>query len=166
MALETQGLEPPGSRGEDDNILPKGAILQNRYEIIKVLGVGGMGAVYLSQDLRFTGVKRLCALKEMISTTPDPHVRRLAVESFKREANLLVELRHPGIPQIYDFFTDSVRSYLAMEYVEGDNLEDVLDKTEGMLKEEIGMECPNPPFYFLKYLHLRTHPCFSQGVKV
>lgn len=72
MALGTQGLENSGSRGEDDNILPKGAILQNRYEIIKVLGVGGMGAVYLAQDLRFTGVKRLCALKEMISATPDP----------------------------------------------------------------------------------------------
>ena len=165
MALETQGLETPGSRGEDDNILPKGAILQNRYEIIKVLGVGGMGAVYLSQDLRFTGVKRLCALKEMISTTPDPHVRRLAVESFKREANLLVELRHPGIPQIYDFFTDSVRSYLAMEYVEGDNLEDVLDGTEGMLKEEVVLDWGIQVCDVLTYLHDQDPPIIFRDIK-
>ena len=65
-----------------------------------------------------------------------PAVRRLAVQSFEREANLLVRLNHPGIPKIYDFFTESVRSYLVMEYVEGGDLEGVLDKTEGMLKTE------------------------------
>ena len=91
MGLETQQFsssdnKKPADTGEfDENILPKGAVLQSRYEIIKVLGVGGMGAVYLAQDLRFTGVTRMCAVKEMISTTPDPHVRRLAVQSFERE---------------------------------------------------------------------------------
>jgi serine/threonine protein kinase len=136
VAIETQRFnspQKPSSHEFDENILPKGAILQSRYEVHKVLGVGGMGAVYLAQDLRFTGVVRMCAVKEMISTTPDPQVRRLAVQSFEREANLLAQLNHQGIPEIYDFFTEGVRSYLVMEYVEGENLEDILDKTEGML---------------------------------
>ena len=140
MVFETQRLEgsdPPqkpqgASSGYDENILPKGAVLQKRYEIIKVLGVGGMGAVYLARDLRFTGIIRKYALKEMISTTPDPHIRRLAVESFSREANLLVQLNHPGIPKIYDVFSEAVRSYLVMEYVEGEDLENVLENTEGI----------------------------------
>lgn len=158
MAVDTHRLENYNSQDSgndkyDENILSKGAVLQSRYEIIKVLGVGGMGAVYLAQDLRFSGVTRLCALKEMISTTPDPHVRRLAVQSFMREANLLVQLSHPGIPQIYDFFTEGIRSYLAMEYVKGSDLEDVLENTEGMLKEDVVLDWALQVCDVLIYLH-------------
>jgi serine/threonine protein kinase/outer membrane protein assembly factor BamB len=169
VALETQSFGPkksPHDTGEfDENILPKGAVLQSRYEIIKVLGVGGMGAVYLAQDLRFTGVTRMCAVKEMISTAPDPHVRRLAVQSFEREANLLVRLNHPGIPKIYDFFTESVRSYLVMEYVEGEDLEDVLDKTEGMLKTETVLDWTLQICDVLGHLHSQNPPIVFRDMK-
>jgi serine/threonine protein kinase len=173
VAIDTQRLtnaEPPqkpqGSGGGfDEHILPKGAVMQKRYEIIKVLGVGGMGAVYLAQDLRFTGVVRRCALKEMISSTPDPHMRRLAVESFSREANLLVQLNHPGIPKIYDFFTESVRSYLVMEYVEGEDLENVLEHTAGMLKEETVLDWSAQVCDVLIYLHGQTPPIIFRDLK-
>lgn len=166
MALETQHLDDYGSQqGDSDNILPKGVILQSRYEIVKVLGVGGMGAVYLAQDLRFSGVTRYCALKEMISTTPDPQIRRLAVQSFMREANLLVQLHHPGIPQIYDFFSETVRSYLAMEYVEGEDLENVLENTEGMLKEEIVLDWAAQVCDVLIYLHNREPAIVFRDIK-
>lgn len=171
MAIDTQRLGDFGSGGSggddkyDENILPKGAVLQNRYEVIKVLGVGGMGAVYLTQDLRFSGVTRLCALKEMISTTPDPHVRRLAVQSFMREANILVQLNHPGIPQIYDFFTEGVRSYLAMEYVKGSDLEEVLENTQGMLKEEIVVDWAIQVCDVLMYLHGRDPAIVFRDLK-
>lgn len=158
MVLETQHLRGPEPEGSDDsdyseNILPKGAVLQSRYEIIKVLGVGGMGAVYLTRDLRFSGVTRIVAIKEMISTTPDPHVRRLAVQSFEREANLLVQLSHPGIPKVSDFFTESVRSYLVMEFVDGKDLETVLEGTEGMLKEDTVLDWAIQICDVLIYLH-------------
>jgi serine/threonine protein kinase len=165
VVAETQRLENSGSHGGDDNILPKGTILQHRYEVIKVLGVGGMGAVYLTQDLRFTGIKRLCALKEMISLDTDPGVRRLTVEAFTREANLLVQLRHPGIPQIYDFFTDNVRSYLAMEYVEGEDLENVLENTEGMLVEDLVLDWAIQICDVLIYLHGQDPPIIFRDFK-
>lgn len=172
MVFETQRLpdaEPPrkpqGLDGSEDNILPKGAVLQKRYEIIKVLGVGGMGAVYLAQDLRFTGVVRRCAIKEMISTTPDPHIRRLAVESFSREANLLVQLNHPGIPKIYDFFTENIRSYLVMEFVDGDDLENVLEHTEGMLKEDTVLDWAIQVCDVLVYLHSQAPPIIFRDLK-
>lgn len=172
MARDTQHLDdynPQNSSGNldnfDENILPKGAVLQKRYEVVKVLGVGGMGAVYLTQDLRFTGVIRMCAVKEMVSTTPDPHVRRLAVQSFEREANLLVQLNHPGIPKIYDFFTESVRSYLVMEYVEGDDLENILENTEGMLKEDMVLDWAIQVSDVLVYLHDQTPPIVFRDLK-
>ncbi len=172
MIVETQRLpdpEPPrksqGMDNSEDINLPKGAVLQRRYEIIKVLGVGGMGAVYLAQDLRFTGVVRRCAIKEMISSTPDPHIRRLAVESFSREANLLVQSNHPGIPKIYDFFTENIRSYLVMEYVDGDDLENVLENTEGMLKEEIVLDWAIQVCDVLVYLHSQTPPIIFRDLK-
>ena len=168
MAFETQHLEDyPQDSGNsfDENILPKGVVLQSRYEINKVLGVGGMGAVYLAQDLRFTGITRWCALKEMISTTPDPHIRRLAVQSFMREANLLVQLKHSGIPQIYDFFTESVRSYLVMEYVEGKNLEEALEDTQGMLKEDRVLDWALQVCDVLIYLHNQSPPIIFRDLK-
>ncbi len=168
MVLETQHLESPQDSDDDglgEHILPKGAVLQSRYEIIKVAGVGGMGAVYLAQDLRFSGVTRRCAIKEMISTTPDPHVRRLAVESFEREANLLAQLDHPGIPTISDFFTESIRSYLVMEFIEGDDLESVLDSTEGMLKEETILKWAVEICDVLVYLHSQNPPIVFRDMK-
>ncbi len=166
MVVETQRLEDFGSQGGDnENILPKGAVLQSRYEVVKVLGVGGMGAVYLAQDLRFSGVTRYCALKEMVSTTPDPQIRRLAVQNFMREANLLVQLHHQGIPQIYDFFTESIRSYLVMEYVEGENLEEVLENTEGMLKEDVVLDWGIQVCDVLIYLHSQNPAIVFRDLK-
>ncbi|RME71720.1 MAG: protein kinase [Chloroflexi bacterium] len=170
MVLETQNFEDPRSHGTGDsdlseNILPKGAILQNRYEVIKVLGVGGMGAVYLTRDLRFKGVKRMCAVKEMISTAPDPQVRRLSVQSFEREANILAQLRHPGIPTISDFFTEGIRSYLVMEYVDGQDLETILENTEGMLSEEVVLDWAIQICDVLVYLHTRKPPIIFRDLK-
>ncbi len=168
MPLETQHLPSSHGSGDSDfgdHILPKGAVLQSRYEIIKVAGVGGMGAVYLARDLRFSGVTRMCAIKEMISTTPDPHVRRLAVQSFEREANLLVQLNHPGIPTISDFFSESIRSYLVMEFVDGEDLESVLESTEGMLKEEMVLDWAVQVCDVLVYLHSQNPPIVFRDLK-
>lgn len=164
MVWGTQRLEGSDSQ-ESENILSKGLVLQKRYEIIKVLGVGGMGAVYLAQDLRFSGVTRMCALKEMTNNTPDPHVRRLAVQNFEREANLLAQLRHSGIPTISDFFTEGVRSYLVMEYVEGDDLEDVLENTDGFLDEDTVLGWAIQVCDVLVYLHSQDPPIVFRDLK-
>jgi outer membrane protein assembly factor BamB len=141
----------------DETILPKGAVLQARYEILKVLGLGGMGAVYQARDLRFTGVARLCALKEMTSTTPDPHVRRLAIQNFEREANILATLNHAAIPKIFDYFSEGIRSYLALEYIDGQDLEAMLEETDQMLPQEQAIDWAIQICDVLSYLH-RQNP--------
>jgi len=151
--------------GGGQSTLPQGTILQARYEIIKVLGVGGMGAVYLAQDLRFTGVVRHCAVKEMIITTPDPQARRLATQNFNREANLLVQLSHSGIPEIYDFFTEANRSYLVMEHVDGNDLETVIENAEGMLDEATVIDWAVQVCDVLTYLHSQKPPIIFRDLK-
>jgi outer membrane protein assembly factor BamB len=157
----TDGTSP----GLEESILPKGAILQDRYEILKVLGLGGMGAVYQARDLRFTGVARLCALKEMTSTTPDPHMRRLAIQNFEREANILASLNHPAIPKIYDYFTEGIRSYLALEYVDGQDLEALMGDTEQMLPQDRVVHWAIQICDVLSYLHSQDPPIVFRDLK-
>ncbi len=160
-ANETQDT----SAGMDEAILPKGAILQDRYEILSVLGLGGMGAVYRARDLRFTGVARICALKEMTSMAPDPQMRRLALQNFDREANVLASLNHPAIPKIYDYFTEGIRSYLVLEYIEGDDLEALLGDTEQMLSQERVMDWAIQICDVLSYLHSQDPPIVFRDMK-
>lgn len=149
----------------DEAILPKGAILQNRYEILKVLALGGMGVVYQARDLRFTGVERLCALKEMISSTPDPHVRRLAIQNFEREANILAGLNHPAILKTYDYFTEGNRSYLVLEYIDGQDLETLLGDHEEMLPQHKVVDWAVQICDVLSYLHHQDPPIVFRDLK-
>jgi serine/threonine protein kinase len=108
--------------GQREQLQP-GTVLQSRYKIVGMLGVGGFSSVYQARDMHFATVTRLCAVKEMIHMATDPRVHEMAVKSFEREANILATLDHPAIPDVYDFFTQDNRSYLVMEYIRGHDLE-------------------------------------------
>ncbi|MGD8968707.1 MAG: serine/threonine-protein kinase [Anaerolineae bacterium] len=157
--LSSEGLEaqrsahlaqqPGGIRGH----LPEDLLLQERYRILRVLAVGGMSAVYMAQDLRFSKVKRLCAVKEMINSAADPEVREMIVRNFERESSILATLNHPGIVQVYDCFTEGDRSYLVIEYVKGRDLEAVLADTKGFLPEAKVVSLAIQVCEVLSYLH-------------
>ncbi len=95
-----------------------------------------MGSVYRARDLHFPNVVKLVAVKEMINLAPDPLVRETIVQNFEREANILATLSHPSIPRIYDYFTQGDRSYLVLEFVNGKDLEFIINSSEGFLAEE------------------------------
>ncbi|MGQ9626876.1 MAG: beta-alanine-activating enzyme beta-propeller domain-containing protein [Anaerolineae bacterium] len=150
----TQALSKvPEGKEHPEGTLPPGMVLQNRYEIIEVIGVGGMGAVYKARDLRFPNVTRLCAVKEMISSTPDPHIRHLSIQNFEREASILATLSHPSIPKIFDYFSEGDRSYLVLEFVSGKDLETILEETESFLPERTVVEWAAQICEVLAYLH-------------
>ncbi len=94
-----------------------------------------MGAVYRAQDLRFK-VEKIVAVKEMINKATDEEMRETIIEGFEREANILATVSHPSIPTIYDYFTLGSRSYLVMEFVEGDNLEIKLQQRRAPFQED------------------------------
>lgn len=93
-----------------------------RYRIISVLGAGGMGEVYLAED---TQLKRKVALKILSLKTDcnDDYQRR-----FIREPRAISALNHPNIVTIYEVGELENISFIAMEFVEGDNLRNLIKK--------------------------------------
>lgn len=136
-----------------DKQLAPGSILVNRYAIQEVIGLGGMGSVYRARDLHFPNVMKLVAVKEMINQARDPLVRQTIVRNFEREANILVTLNHPSIPQIFDYFTHNERSYLVLEFIQGKDLDELLNETTDFFPESQVLEWAIELCDVLSYLH-------------
>jgi serine/threonine protein kinase len=143
--------------------LTSGVILQNRYEIERLLGGGGMGMVYLAHDQRLAN--RACAVKEMVDHFIDQQQRIEANEYFAREADTLAQLKHAAIPAITDRFDDHNRHYLVMEYVEGRNLEEEIAARGGPLPEGLVIDIARQLCDVLAYLHGFTPPMVYRDMK-
>ena len=150
---------------QPDGTLPSKTLLQNRYEILGVRAVGGMSAVYRARDLRFAAVEKIVAVKEMSNVAPDPRLRRIGIQSFEREANILASLSHPCIPKIFDFFTEGQRSYLILEFVEGETIEEILEADEKTVSQEEAVEWGLQICDVLAYLHSQTPPVIFRDIK-
>ncbi len=141
--------------------LPEGHLLDGRYRIRKVLGLGGMGRVYLSNDTRLAN--RPVAVKEMI--LGDGIAEKKAIEDFTREATVLARLTHPGIPTLIDHFAENSRHYLVMEFVAGGTLEDLLNKSGGKLSEDQTLSYARQMLEVLDFLHGQTPPIIYRDIK-
>ncbi len=128
-------------------------MLEGRYLVQDVIGVGGMGSVYRARDMHFPNVVKLVAVKEMINQGRDPIIKQTIIQNFEREANILVTLNHFSIPKIFDYFSLEERSYLVLEYVHGKDLEAVLSETTGMLGEDQVIGWAIEICDVLEYLH-------------
>jgi|GEM_PF-763465 len=95
-------------------------VLDDRFRVLKLLGAGGMGEVYLGEQV---SLGRKVAIKVLHS---DLMVHPSMIERFKREARLLSAVEHPAVVRVIDYGETGVGACLVMEYVEGDNLYDVL----------------------------------------
>lgn len=151
---ETGAADSGGKRAGKLKPLPEGTILNNRYEIIRKIGGGGMGAVYLASDNNLGGVLR--AVKEMVQSHIEEDQQEKAVNDFKRESMILSTLDHPSIPTIYDYFFDAEegRFYLVMKYISGGDLASKLRSApEGKIDELTVTEWAIQITDVLNYLH-------------
>ena len=134
--------------------LDEGKVLNNRYEIVRKIGGGGMGAVYLANDRNLGGILR--AVKEMVQSYIESEQQDKAIADFQREAMILTNLEHPSIPTIYDYFFDETegRFYLVMKYISGGDLSARLRANpEGRLDEKTVTEFAIQIADVLDYLH-------------
>lgn len=146
--------------------LDEGTVLNNRYEIVRKIGGGGMGAVYLATDKNLGGVLR--AVKEMVQSYIEDDQQVKAVNDFKRESLLLTSLEHPSIPTIYDYFFDEkeARFYLVMKYISGGDLAARLRSApEGRIDEVSVTDWAIQITDVLDYLHNRQPPIVYRDLK-
>lgn len=102
----------------------RGEILDGKYEILKVIGKGGMSVVYLARDIR---LHKYWAVKEIFRTGRDAAGRK-TVCGLLTEASLMRALDHPALPRIVDILEKDSQIYLIMDYIEGESLYCLLQK--------------------------------------
>src|SRR5687767_4302896 len=109
-------------------MLENGTLLQERFLIEERIGTGGMGAVYLATDQKF-GSK--VAIKQTFYDNIE------LAKAFEREARLLNTLHHPVLPHVSDFFSEDGEMLLVMEYIEGEDLSEILKRGEKLSIEDV-----------------------------
>lgn len=110
-----------------------GSVVADRYHIIKKLGKGGMGTVYLAEHVKMGRKSALKVMNPGMNTDPD------AIARFNREASNASRLSHPNICAIYDFGeTSDGLIYLAMEFIEGSSLTSLVEKNGSMPAPRVG----------------------------
>jgi Tol biopolymer transport system component/predicted Ser/Thr protein kinase len=135
--------------------LAPGTILRDRYRIIRPLGKGGMGAVYLAHD---------AALDQQVAVKCNHTLNDQATEQFMREARLLASLRHANLPRVIDYFVLEGDQYLVMDYIPGDDLESILQK-EGPQPLEKVLNWVAQIGSALVYLHSQQPPVIHRDIK-
>ncbi|MFL5655896.1 MAG: protein kinase domain-containing protein [Ktedonobacteraceae bacterium] len=151
----------PASKGAGP--LGPSYLLHSRYSIVSQVGTGGFGAVYQAKDTLFS--HRLVAIKEMSQDGLSPQELAEAIAAFEREALLLADLTHPNLPRIHDHFTEHGRSYVVMDFIAGDTLEDHLDKFAWRLSVEATLDIGLQLCTVLDYLHSQQPPIIFRDLK-
>ncbi len=115
------------SGGQGGALLQPGSVFANRYEIIKILGEGGMGAVYKARDVELEREVALKVVKRELSNNPE------ILQRFKQELILARQVTDRNIIRIFDLGEAAGIKFITMEYVEGQNLHQLL-KQRGKLE--------------------------------
>jgi serine/threonine-protein kinase len=147
--------------------LKAGEILRGRYKISRIIGQGGMGSIYLADDVRLEG--RQCALKEVEhDRSLSAKVIREARDQFLREATVLARLDHPNLPKVSDYFSIGDRDYLVMDYVPGKDLRALMMEAQQenrFLSEKDVLDWATQLASALIYLHGQNPPILHRDIK-
>ncbi len=120
--VSSETMPPTGPAGSQ----PEGRRVAGRYEIVGLLGAGGMGNVYRARDLELGEVVALKMLRPEIVANP------AALDRFRLEVKLARRVTHPHVARMFDIGEDGGEKYLTMELIEGEPLSDLL-RREGRL---------------------------------
>ncbi len=121
------GSMVPASQQKADPML--GSVIGGKYRVVNLLGEGGMGSVYLAEQKLGTTMKKVAIKTLHKELSRDPKIQA----RFDREAGTVAELQHPNTIQVFDYGkTDDDQLYIVMEYVQGANVADVLEKGGAM----------------------------------
>ncbi len=157
--VPTSSLAPASTTG-----LAAPVLLAQRYRIVGMVGKGGYGAVYKAEDTQRND--SIIAIKSINLSHLSSEEIIEATDTFNREMLLLSDLRHPNLPRIHDHFTDREHWYLVMDFIEGETLEDYLQKAKkGYLRVREVLNIGIQLCTVLDYLHIQKQPIIFRDVK-
>ncbi|MBE3143239.1 MAG: PD40 domain-containing protein [Planctomycetes bacterium] len=130
-------------------------MLQNRYRVIRQLGKGGMGEVYLAFD---TSLEHEVAVKLNRSRSKQGSTQ------FINEARLLANLHHPNLPRVTDYFLIGEEQFLVMDFIVGEDLGSLIEK-QGALPLDRVMHWAEQLSSALSYMHRQTPPVIHRDIK-
>lgn len=137
-----------------------GTLIEGKYEILKMIGKGGMSEVYLAMD---KNLNKQWAVKEIQKKAWDKN-NQVVVQSALAEANMMKKLDHPCLPRIVDIIEKDDVIYVIMDYIEGEPLSKVLEK-EGAQDQEIVIGWAEDLCGVLDYLHAQDPPIIYRDMK-
>jgi serine/threonine protein kinase len=141
-------------------MLAPNTLLQDRYLVMRLLGQGGMGAVYQATDRKFGNA---VALKETFYN--DIQLRK----AFSQEARLLNRLRHAALPVVTDYFAIGDRQFLVMQYIPGMDLEQLLaerrERGQGVFLASQVLRWADQLLDALEYLHSQKPAIIHRDIK-
>ena len=144
-----------------------GDTLKERYQIRRFISRGGMGSIYLADDLRLDG--RACAIKEVrLDPMLPPETTHQTREQFQREANVLARLDHPNLPKVSDIFTEGQSDFLVMDFVPGKDLRTLMIEArqrKEFLSERDVLSWSRQITDALIFLHSQDPPILHRDIK-
>lgn len=136
--------------------LAVGTLVNNRYAVERLIGQGGMGAVYEAIDQRLKGT---VALKQTLVEGEQSE------KAFEREAQLLARLRHPALPKVIDYFSDADGQFLVMEFFPGNDLARLLEQRGEPFPVGQVLTWADQLLRALHYLHQQQPPVIHRDIK-
>ena len=137
-----------------------GTIIEEKYEVLKEIGRGGMSVVYLAMDRR---LNKQWAVKEIRKKGRGKN-DEIAVNSLIAEANMMKKLDHPALPRIVDIIDNGGTIYVIMDYIEGESLDKILHEY-GAQPEELVVGWAKQLCDALSYLHGQKPPIIYRDMK-
>ncbi|MEW8985707.1 MAG: serine/threonine-protein kinase, partial [Bacillus sp. (in: firmicutes)] len=137
-----------------------GSVIDGKYEILKLIGQGGMSKVYLSMDKR---LNKQWAVKEIEKRAKDKN-NEVIIQSAIAEANMIKRLDHPALPRIVDIIDNGDVIFVIMDYIEGEPLSKILDEY-GAQPQDVVIEWAKQLCEVLDYLHTCKPPIIYRDMK-
>ena len=133
-----------------DKPIKKGAVLNDRYEILSVIGAGSYGIVYLCKDLKTNESKVIKQLR------PSKHRNKKEIEMFENEISVLRMLNHKSMPMLFEAFSNNGYLFYAMSFIEGDNLEEQIFLSKKTFNEKESLLILSRLIELVDYLHKKN----------
>jgi eukaryotic-like serine/threonine-protein kinase len=137
-----------------------GSVVEGKYEILKLIGQGGMSKVYLAMDKR---LNKQWAVKEIEKNYRDKN-SQVFIQSAIDEANMIKKLDHPSLPRIVDIIDHVDMIYVIMDYIEGEPLNKILEEY-GAQPQDLVIEWAKQLCEVLDYLHTCDPPIIYRDMK-